>query len=228
MSEEKTTYNFLVVDDHPRTLDGTADALEKQYPSARIVKARTAEEANLQVEQTLPDLAIVDLSLPQKADTTAEIDTGIQLLRTLMKKHPFLNLVVQSSYPQALVKIKPEIDAHKGGFTMVDKNLSTRDMLTRVDWSLQGLTYTKDLRISSKMMGLRHEWMTVLELAIDEALQDEEIARRMNVAKETVRHYWNKIQDVLDIYVDTEERKEKRINLRMLIAKRAREEGLID
>ena len=48
------------------------------------------------------------------------------------------------------------------------------------------------------------------------------IAERISVAERTVRHYWSKIQDVLDVYPDEGK------NIRIQTEKRAREEGLID
>ena len=54
--------------------------------------------------------------------------------------------MVQSSYVKALTRIKHEIDSHQGGFTLADKGLSTQDMLMRMNWSLQGITHTKDLK----------------------------------------------------------------------------------
>ena len=49
---------------------------------------------------------------------------------------------------------------------------------------------------------MKPEWLQVLQLAFQESLQDKAIAERMNVGERTVRHYWSKIQDVLDVYPD--------------------------
>jgi len=62
----------------------------------------------------------------------------------------------------------------------------------------------------------------LLRLAFEEGLQDKAIAQKMNIAERTVRHYWTKLQDVLEIYPEDSK------NLRILTLKRAREEGLID
>jgi DNA-binding NarL/FixJ family response regulator len=73
-------------------------------------------------------------------------------------------------------------------------------------------------------MGLevKPEWLEVLKLAFDEGLQDNAIAERMYKSERLIRHYWTKIQDLLEVYP------EKGKNLRILTLKRAREAGLID
>jgi DNA-binding NarL/FixJ family response regulator len=217
---------ILVVDDHEITLNGTITMLQQRYPDAVILTAQTAQEALNHVTQDHPNLVIVDLSIPETLAETAQTDVGIQLLKTLMQSDSNLNLTVQSTYVKALVRIRSEIDLHQGGFTVVDKSLSTQEMLNRVDWALQGATYTKDIRGLHAGLEVKPEWLIVLGLAFQEGLQDKAIAKRMNVGERTVRHYWTKIQDVLGIYPEDDKKDGK--NLRTLTEIRAREEGLID
>jgi len=66
------------------------------------------------------------------------------------------------------------------------------------------------------------EWQTLLELAFNECLKDSEISKRMIIGDRTVRNYWTKIQDALEIYPDDEK------NLRLQTEKKVREIGLID
>jgi DNA-binding NarL/FixJ family response regulator len=139
-----------------------------------------------------------------------------------MKKYSTLNIVVQSTYIRALVRIIPDIDAHKGGFTAADKSLSSKEMLNRVDWALQGLTHTKDIKALQTGFEVKPEWLTVLTLAFEEGLQDKAIAQHMRVSERMVRHYWNKVQDALGVYPDEGK------NIRIQTQIRAREEGLID
>jgi DNA-binding NarL/FixJ family response regulator len=66
------------------------------------------------------------------------------------------------------------------------------------------------------------QWLDLLVLAFDEGLQDKEIAKRMCIAERTVRHYWTKIQDALEVYPEPGK------NIRIQTELKAREEGLID
>ena len=69
---------------------------------------------------------------------------------------------------------------------------------------------------------IKPEWLEVIELAFNESLQDKAIAEKMSVAERTVRHYWSKVQDALEVYP------EKGKNIRTMTQIRAREEGLLD
>ncbi|MFN6393093.1 MAG: response regulator [Aphanizomenon sp.] len=219
---EKSCLKFIVIDDHESVLNGTVEILRKSYSSAEFNTATNASYAFEQVINYQPDLLVMDLSIPEKPEMTAKVDTGIQLLKVLMENYSHLNLVVQSAHVKTLIRIRPYIDNHKGGFTVADKSLSTQEMLTRVDWALQGLTHTKDIKGIHSGLEVKPEWLKVLELAFEEGLQDKVIAKNMCISERMVRHYWSKLQDALNIY--PEEGKNIRIQTEM----RARAEGLID
>lgn len=209
-----------MVDDQELALYATINVLKPQYPNAEIIEAHTAQEALNLIVNNLPDLAIVDLSMPETAGESARTDAGIQLLRTLMEKYRSLNIVVQSAYPRSLIRLKPLISSHEGGFTVADKSLSMKEMLTKVDWALNGVIYTpKEMRV---VIEVKPEWLEMLELAFNKGLQDKEIAKQMQIAERTVRHYWKNVQDVLEVYPNEGQ------NLRIQTEIRAREEGLID
>jgi DNA-binding NarL/FixJ family response regulator len=218
----KELLKILVIDDHESVLSGTVDILQKNYPNAEFITASHASNALEHVTNLQPDLVVMDLSIPEKLGTTARPDTGIQVLKTLMKNYPHLNIVVQSAHVRTLVRIRPHIDSHKGGFTVADKSLSTQAMLTRVAWALQGLTHTKDIKGIHSGLEVKPEWMRVLTLAFEEGLQDKAIAEHMCISERMVRHYWSKLQDALNVYPEDGK------NIRIQTEMRAREEGLID
>ncbi|MEH1869355.1 MAG: response regulator transcription factor [Nostoc sp.] len=214
---------ILVVDDHQLILTGTLDVLSRKYPEAAIIKAQTAKDTLSQVQCYQFDLIVMDLSLPDRQGETAEIDTGIKLLQTLLKEYPHQNFIVQTSYVKALIRIKHEIDNHQGGFAIADKGLPEDEMLMRVNLALQGATHTKDIKTGIE---LKPEWLDVLRLAFEESLTDKAIADRMYKSERAVRTYWTKIQDVLGVY--PEDCKQSGKNMRILTEIRSREEGLID
>jgi DNA-binding NarL/FixJ family response regulator len=219
-STQANQKTFLVVDDHEMVLGGTATVLQRQYPEAKVLTTQTAAEALQWVNSQTPDLVVVDLAMPETAGDAPRTDTGIQLLNQLMEQYPSLNIVVQSAHIRALVRLKFAISAHEGGFTVADKSLSMQEMLTKVDWALQGLIYTpREMRSGLEM---RPEWLEVLKLAFQKGLQDKAIAERINVSERSVRHYWTKIQDALQVYPD------EGVNIRIQTEIRAREAGLID
>ena len=214
------TYTFVVVDDHEAVLGGTVAALRAEYPKTQIITASTGKEAEEQVAGANPNLVVMDLSMPYRANDTAQTETGIELLRTLMSTYPTLNIVVQSAHVRSLVRIKPLIDLHEGGLTIADKSLPLKEMLKKVDWALQGLIYTpRDMRTG---LEVKPEWIEVLMLAFQDGLQHKAIAEKMNISERTVRHYWTKVQDALDVYPEPGK------NIRIQTELSAREQGLID
>jgi DNA-binding NarL/FixJ family response regulator len=211
---------FVVIDDHESVLGGTVAALKQHYPEANILEAQTSQTAQELVSTANPDLVFTDLSIPDASGGKAQIEVGLDLLRTLMQDYPTLNILVQSAHTRSLVRLKSAIASHKGGFAIVDKSLPMRDMLKRVSLVLDGGSFTPpEIRAGIE---IKPEWLQVLVLAFQEGLQDKTIAQRMNVAERTVRHYWTKIQDVLEVYP------EDGLNIRIQTELRARQEGLID
>lgn len=219
ISDTQSQMRILIIDDHALILDGTVELLKKQYPDAITSTVQTAQRAREEIAVFQPNLVIMDLSLPETLGKTATIEVGLQLLQNLLSNYPYLNLMVQSSYVKALVRLKHEIDSHQGGFTIADKSLSEKEMLTRLNWAMQGVTHTKDIKNS---LEVKPEWLEVLRLAFEEGLQDKAIAKQINVSERMVRHYWTKLQDILGIYPEDDK------NLRVQTLKRSREEGLID
>lgn len=223
MSQTKSVpeiWTIVVVDDHEAVLNGTVNVLQQRYPDAKILTDQLAHSAHQLIKDVQPNLVVMDLSLPSKTGVLAQTETGIQLLRGLMNDYPTLNIVVQSAHVKSLVRLKPAINTHQGGFAIAEKSLPLNEMLTRVDWALQGLIYTpRDMRTG---LELKPEWLEVLRLAFQDGLQDKAIAEKMNVSERTVRHYWTQVQDALDVYPGTGK------NIRIQTQMRAREEGLID
>lgn len=217
---KQETLKILVADDHALILSGTLDLLKQHYPQAEILTAQTTQNVLQQVKAFQPNLVIMDLSLPETSGDTPEINQGLKSLKTLIKTYSTLNLVVQSSYIRALVRIKPSMDAHEGGFTVADKGLSSQEMLKRIELALIGVTHTKDLKMPRGEV--KPEWLELLNLAFAEGLEDKVIAERMQISLRTVRHYWSKVQDVLGVYPEDGK------SLRIQTEKRAREEGFID
>lgn len=211
---------FIVVDDHESVLGGTVAAIQSAYPQAQIYTAATVVEAKDRIASVTPSAVVMDLSIPETPKDVPQTDTGIQLLRSLMTSHPRMNIVVQSAHVRSLVRLKPMIDSHEGGFTIADKSLPLKEMLTKVEWALQGLIFTpREMRSG---LEVKPEWLQVLILAFQDGLQDKAIAEQMNVSERSVRHYWTKVQDALDVYPEPGK------NIRIQTEIRAREEGLID
>ncbi|WP_346293321.1 response regulator transcription factor [Sphaerothrix gracilis] len=227
MTPDLAKLKVLVVEDHPVVLEGTLSILKQFYSDLETRAVDTEEKALKEIFQYRPDLIILDLQIPEKENDLTKLDTGVDLLKKIMKRYPEQNLAVQSSFVSALCRIKPDIDNHQGGFTVIDKGrCSTQEIFERFDCALKGYTHTKDIRGLQAGLEVKPEWLKILAFACEDGLQDRSIAQQINVSEGTIRHYWTKIYDVLGIY--PEDVKGDGKNLRVLSCNLARSNGLID
>lgn len=222
----KLSPKILLIDSYEMFLSGTVKILRSNYPNAKIYAATTVESALHQIAIIKPELVITDICVAQNIGGTVQINNGIQFLKELLTNNPQINILVQSTYINTLVRIKSLIDNHPSGFVVADKSLSGKEILNRIRWTLRGETHTKDIKAINSGLELKPEWLRLLNLAFEEGLQDKAIAAHICVSERMVRHYWYKLQEVLDMNI--EELKHQGKNLRVITHIRAREEGFID
>lgn len=220
MEDRKTQRHFLVVDDHAAILEGTVPALQEKYPGTRVLTAQDQRSAKEIVELYRPELAILDLSIPEKIGTTATLEVGLELLQLLMESDSAPNILVLSTNVKPLIRLKPKISAYEGGFAAMDKSLPITDMLQLTEVALRGSIHLPESVKSRPEFDPK--WLEVLELKFKEGLTDKTIAKRMEISDRTVRNYWIRIQDNLDI----EDSPDKDLRVQIEIA--ARNMGLID
>lgn len=226
LSTDLSTFKILLVDDHPTTLSGTIVVLRQQYQTVEILVAQTAQEIFAKLESYSLRLVILDLSIPETIGDTARSETGIAALKQIMAYYPTQNIAILSTNIKPLIRIRSEIDSHQGGFTVIDKAQSTDNLLARVDAALNSFSDTREIKGFQPGIELKPEWLDVLNLAFQEGLQDKAIAQRLSVHPTTVRHYWSKLYDVLEIYSSEERQDGKNVRTRAEIL--ARQKGLID
>ncbi len=212
--------NILLVDDHPVMLNSIGQLAQEQFPESTITSVGNVQAAQQALVDRQWQLMGVDLSLPQADKEIARSSNGLELLRQVMNDYPEMNLMVCSSNLQVLVQLKQYIDNHQGGFTIAAKSLPATEIKQRLQYAADGLTFTKDIR---RGLELKPEWLKTLQLGAL-GLQDRAISEQLHVTERAVRHYWTRLQDVLEVYGKGEEA----VNLRVLTLKRAREQGLLD
>ncbi|NJL20950.1 MAG: response regulator transcription factor [Leptolyngbyaceae cyanobacterium SM1_3_5] len=220
MQSTSSPPKIVAIDDHAMILTGIVDLLKQKYPEAEVWVAQTKQAGQELIASQHPDLAIVDLAIPNQTGSKATAENGVTLLEGLMQQSPLLNIAVLSANANPLVRLKPQIDNHEGGFTVSDKGWAIEEIVKRVNMALEGGRFLpKEMKLG---LELKSEWLEMLRLAFEEGLTDKAIAQRMSVAEKTVQNYFTKVQDVLEIY------REDGHNLRSQTARKAREAGLID
>jgi DNA-binding NarL/FixJ family response regulator len=211
--------NILAIDPYSITLEGIKSILIDKHPDIKLLTASTAEQAFSIVEDNLLDLVIINPKIPWKTGENSKTNLGIQFIRYLMGEYSDVNILVARSQYLLFISLKEEIENHKGGFVILNKEFSSEEFLEWIYTTSQG-----EVHIPAEILKLniKPEWNELIQLASQLGLQDKGIAKEMNVSERTVRHYWTKIQDLLEIFPDPD----KNTRTQTLLA--ARDAGWIE
>jgi DNA-binding NarL/FixJ family response regulator len=123
-------YKILIIDDHPLVIDGVRTMLHDVQTITIIGACKTASEALAFLEQEIPDIVLLDISLP-------DMD-GLQLcgeIRNLCKDCKILGL---TSTNEAGIIIH---FMQKGGNGYLLKNMEREELLEAIDTVLDGKIY---------------------------------------------------------------------------------------
>ncbi len=93
-AEQPQDSRILIVDDHPLFRQGLREMILREPGWQVCGEAANATEAFRLVEETKPDLVIVDISLDQT--------DGIELIQALSRKNPELPMLVVSMHDESL------------------------------------------------------------------------------------------------------------------------------
>jgi two-component system, NarL family, response regulator DevR len=180
----------FLVDDHEIVRRGIADLLSDEPDLVVVGEAASVTEALTRVPATSPDVAVLDIRLPD--------GNGIELCRELRSKHPGLQCLMLTSFAddEALFDA---IMAGASGFVL--KQILGNDLVRAVRTVASGQSLL-DARTTSALLNrirrergqgdpvrtLSDQERAVLEL-IGDGLTNREIAERMSLAEKTVKNY---------------------------------------
>jgi DNA-binding NarL/FixJ family response regulator len=201
----------LIADDHPLILAGIKRALEEDDQFEVVAEARVGSQVLPLVSQTQPDLALLDLRMP-------EMD-GLTCLDRIRKEHPKVKVVILS------VSTDPEIVQtvlNHGAAAYVVKSVNPIDLSSALRQALEGTVFSavglpeKTAQEDAvKAAGLTDRETTILK-ALARGLSNEAIGKELWVAQQTVKFHLTNIYRKLDVKNRTE------------AARYAYEHGLID
>ena len=182
------TIRLLLIDDHEVVLRGLCEYFESESDLVVAGAAGNAAEALSLLGEVNPDVAIIDLRLP-------DMD-GITLCRELRARHPDLACLILSSFADESAVVDA-ILAGAAGYILKDAPLREVSeairQVARGDFIIEpGITE----RVLARLRGdstpavdrLTAQEQRVLSL-ITEGLTNREIAERMFLAEQTVKNY---------------------------------------
>ena len=187
---DTVTIRIFLLDDHEVVRRGLRGLLEAEEDLEVTGEASTAEEALRRIPATRPDVAVLDVRLPD--------GSGVEVCREIRDNHPEINCLMLTSFAddEALFSA---IMAGAAGYVL--KQIRGNDLVDAVrrvakGESLLDPSVTKQvlerLRAPSaeedELSGLSPQERKILEL-IGEGYTNRQIAETIHLAEKTVKNY---------------------------------------
>jgi DNA-binding NarL/FixJ family response regulator len=207
-NEQSEDLRILVVDDHPLFQEALRELIHRQ-PGWRVCgKATDAAEAMRLLQETKPDMVIVDISLGDSS--------GIDLIKDISAKDPDLPMLVVSMHDESLYS---EVAIRAGARGYVMKHESPKTVKTAIQHVLAGEMYLSHKMATSLLSKLlRRETDGPKETAVDRFSERElevfrmmgqgkgprQIAQELNLNVATIHSFRARIKEKLQLKHSTE------------------------
>ncbi len=194
--------NIVIVEDHPLFRAMLVQLISQELGMTVCGEADNIQEALIIIERTLPDAAIVDLTLAGSC--------GLELLKDLQARNLRLPVLVLSMHAESLYA---ERVLHAGAKGYISKEASPAEVLTAIRTVLAGRTYVSQRVNETILERLGHAGKPVPATGVDllsdrelevfqlvgSGLNSREIAGRLHLGPTTVDSYRARIKEKLGI-----------------------------
>jgi DNA-binding NarL/FixJ family response regulator len=190
---ERAPITCLIADDHPAVVEAVADVLAENGIEISG-RARDGREAIERIEETKPQVALLDLRMPSLS--------GIEVARLLTRSAPDTAVILYTAFGDRALLIEA-MDAGARGFVLKEAPLA--EVVRAVELVAAGRTYVDPVlagvlsssAATEKMSKLTQRERDVLRLLAD-GLSNEEIGKALFISPETVRTHVRKAMAKLD------------------------------
>ncbi|GAB2768070.1 response regulator [Amycolatopsis magusensis] len=184
----------FLVDDHEVVRRGVAHLLEADADLEVVGEAGTAAQALARIPALCPDIAVLDVRLPD--------GNGVELCRDLRSRVPGLNCLMLTSFTDEQAMLDA-ILAGAGGYVI--KDIDGLRLVSAVHDVGSGLSLLDNRAAAALMAKLRADVAADGPLAtlsdrerellgfISDGLTNRQIAVRMNLAEKTVKNYVSRL-----------------------------------
>ncbi|MFI6028523.1 response regulator [Amycolatopsis magusensis] len=184
----------FLVDDHEVVRRGVAHLLEADADLEVVGEAGTAAQALARIPALRPDIAVLDVRLPD--------GNGVELCRDLRSRVPGLNCLMLTSFTDEQAMLDA-ILAGAGGYVI--KDIDGLRLVSAVHDVGSGLSLLDNRAAAALMAKLRADVAADGPLAtlsdrerellgfISDGLTNRQIAVRMNLAEKTVKNYVSRL-----------------------------------
>jgi DNA-binding NarL/FixJ family response regulator len=158
----QTKKRVLIVDDHPMMREGLAQLLEHEPDLTVCGQADNSAQALTSVAAGRPDLALVDISLPDKS--------GLELIKDLQAMQPGLPILVVSMHDET---IYAERVLRAGGRGYIMKQEGGKKLMQAIRQVLSGQIYVSE-KMSAKILEIFSGHRPEASHSLVERLSDRE------------------------------------------------------
>lgn len=190
--------SIIVVDDHPLFREGVVTTLLESGIFDVVAQASSKDEAIMQAEKHLPDLMLLDVSMPGGGiETASEITNRVPIVKIVMLTVSEQDQDVQNALraqargyilkgvaSDELIRILQEIH---GGNSYIPSNLAA-NLLMR----------SSETKESAEDFDLNDRERQILE-QLAAGLSNREIADKVFLSEKTIKHYMTNIMHKLHV-----------------------------
>jgi DNA-binding NarL/FixJ family response regulator len=130
---KKNAVRVLIVDDHPLLRKGVGQLIDQEKDLAVVGEAEDAHKAITAIEDTKPDIALIDITLNGTS--------GIELLKNVKSRFPKLKMLVLSMHDESVYAHRA-LRAGASGYIM--KQEGAEKVLTALRKVLRGEVYLSE------------------------------------------------------------------------------------
>jgi DNA-binding NarL/FixJ family response regulator len=185
----------LVVDDHWLVRHGLSLLFESAEDVTLVGEAANGLEAVEKTKELLPDVVLMDLSMP--------VMDGVEATRRIVGNHPAIKVVALSSFAERRTVLEA-IDAGAAGYLLKDGDMD--DILRAVRAANQGESPLApraaqailSARPARQLPALSTREREVVDLVIS-GLRNREIADRMGITEKTVKTHLTHVYQRLGV-----------------------------
>ena len=196
---------IVLVDDHQMFREGLAEVLTREKDFQVCGQAADRQQALAVIGSTHPDLALVDLSLPDAS--------GIELIKDLRARHPKLAVLVVSMHEESLFAERALAAGARGYLT---KQQATRQLVAAIRRVLAGEIVASEKLAQhalAQLAGHSHDRPSIGKLSdretqvlelIGHGFNNRQIADRLHLDLTTIETYRARIKEKLGLKDATE------------------------
>ena len=192
----------VIVDDHALVREGTRQLLEQDQGIEVVASAGSGEEALGVIERLHPDVAIVDLNLPQMS--------GLELARRVVATSPETRILIVSAYDE-YAYIAEAVEIGVAGYLL--KTATGKELIEALHAVFEGV-FVLDRQVSKQLVRQRDTsphtvgTLTPRETSVLELLAqgrtNKQIASELDLGTRTVEGYVSHVLSKLGVASRTE------------------------